>query len=460
MYQSPIVDFGGAVTSSSSGNLSFSSGTTGLIVDNNANVYRTTNSGATWTQLTTSGSVFTNGLCFIEGTNIAFTTGASPAGSSFSQDGGVTWNIIDTDQHLYVEFQNPSVGWSGWFNASATQDGMWKWNNLSSALVADFQGSPSNICVGTTVSFTDLTTGSTPTSWLWSFPGGTPSSSTVQNPSITYNTAGAYSVTLTVDDGNGPTTVTDSAHITVVNQPAMPSVITGNATPCPNVVETYSVVNDPNMLYTWTIPTGWTGSSTSNSINTTNDNTSGTISVTADNICGSSTARTLNVNILQPPVAAFTFIDNAGTVTFTDASTGATGWSWDFGDGSPISSQQNPVHTYAATGNYTVILTVTNACGTNLNTQIVNIIISGIDELGVNGVKIYPTLITDQLTIEGMTFSSIQNKEIRIVDVLGKTHLIKIITSTKEVIDLSFLSNGVYFVLLEEGRITQKIIKN
>lgn len=460
VYQTPVVDFGAGVVTTSSAVLSFSSATTGLIIDNNGLVYKSTNSGSTWTQLTTTGTVFTTGLCFIEGTNIAFSTGANPAGSSFSQDGGQTWNIIDNAQHLFVEFKTPSIGWSGWFNTSPTQDGMWKWNNTATSMVVNFQGSPSNICAGTTVNFTDLTTGSTPTSWLWSFPGGTPTSSTMQNPTVVYNTPGTYAVTLTVDDGNGPVTFSDNAHITAVGMPAMPSVITGSASICPNVSTTYSVVNDPTMLYTWTIPTGWTGSSTSNSINVINDNTSGAISVTADNICGSSSPRTINVTILQNPVAAFTSVDNAGTVTFTDASTGATSWSWNFGDGSPTSSQQNPVHTYAVSGNYVVTLTVTNGCGTDIITQTVNVIVTSINELVLAGIKIYPTLATNQLTIEGLTTSSISNKEIRIVDVLGKTHLISTITNTKEIINISFLSNGVYFILLDNGKMNQKFFKN
>lgn len=47
------------------------------------------------------------------------------------------------------------------------------------------------------------------------------------------------------------------------------------------------------------------------------------------------------------------------TVTFTDESTGAPeAWEWDFGDGSPVSNDQNPTHVYADVGNYTVSLTV------------------------------------------------------------------------------------------------------
>ncbi|NQX98692.1 MAG: T9SS type A sorting domain-containing protein, partial [Flavobacteriales bacterium] len=64
------------------------------------------------------------------------------------------------------------------------------------------------------ISFTDISTNS-PTSWSWSFTGGTPSSSTSQNPTITYNTAGVYSVTLTATNANGNDIETKSSYISV-----------------------------------------------------------------------------------------------------------------------------------------------------------------------------------------------------------------------------------------------------
>lgn len=69
-----------------------------------------------------------------------------------------------------------------------------------------------------------------------------------------------------------------------------------------------------------------------------------------------------------PLVADFTANITAGlaplAVQFIDASTGEpTSWSWDFGDGN-TSTEQNPVHTYAAEGTYTVTLNASNACGT------------------------------------------------------------------------------------------------
>jgi PKD repeat protein len=73
-----------------------------------------------------------------------------------------------------------------------------------------------------------------------------------------------------------------------------------------------------------------------------------------------------------PPTATAAFtsaqIGVSFTVAFTDQSTAIspvtiTGWSWNFGDGAPVSTQQNPSHTYASTGTYTVSLTVTDSTG-------------------------------------------------------------------------------------------------
>ncbi|HJW73277.1 MAG TPA: PKD domain-containing protein [Geothrix sp.] len=70
----------------------------------------------------------------------------------------------------------------------------------------------------------------------------------------------------------------------------------------------------------------------------------------------------------QAPVAAFTAATSGLTTTFTNTSgLSATGWSWDFGDGS-TSTDQNPVHTYSAAGTYTVSLTATNDFGNSTPT--------------------------------------------------------------------------------------------
>jgi PKD repeat protein len=97
--------------------------------------------------------------------------------------------------------------------------------------VADFAGSPTTVEEGQSVQFTDLSTNN-PTSWSWDFPGGSPSSSTVSNPIVTYNTAGSYDVTLTVTNSAGPNSKTEPAYITVtpfVAQYCIPSVLNATA---------------------------------------------------------------------------------------------------------------------------------------------------------------------------------------------------------------------------------------
>jgi PKD repeat protein len=82
---------------------------------------------------------------------------------------------------------------------------------------ANFSASPTTLCAGGSTTFTNLSFGG-PTSWNWSFPGGTPSSYSGQNPpSITYAAVGTYNVSLTVSDGVTPNTMTKTGYITVKN---------------------------------------------------------------------------------------------------------------------------------------------------------------------------------------------------------------------------------------------------
>ncbi len=59
-------------------------------------------------------------------------------------------------------------------------------------------------------------------------------------------------------------------------------------------------------------------------------------------------------------------------VAFTDLSTNVpTTWEWSFGDGNVTNSTvKNPIHTYLATGNYTVSLNASNAGGSNISTRV------------------------------------------------------------------------------------------
>ena len=80
---------------------------------------------------------------------------------------------------------------------------------------ANFSGTPTVMCQAGCANFTDLST-NTPTSWSWSFPGATPSTSTAQNPTnICYSANGSYDVTLIATNSSGSDTLTISSYITV-----------------------------------------------------------------------------------------------------------------------------------------------------------------------------------------------------------------------------------------------------
>ena len=446
VYTSPILDFAGANISA---NFSFASASTGYIVTNGGAVYKSTNAGSTWIQLATTGPIFSNGLCAIVNTNTIFTTGAATggSGSSYSLDGGLTWSLIDNQQHLYCEFLTPSIGWSGWFNTNATTNGMWKWNNLSSPLAVQFNGNPSTVCVNTPVQFTDQTTGGVINSWNWSFPGGSPSTASIANPVVTYAQPGTYAVSLTVSDGTNLSSFQDTAYITVETLPATPGAIQGNAAPCPNAVETYSVANDPSAYYSWTFPATWLGMSTTNSISLTLDNIPGILSVTAGNSCGSSPAATLNINLGAQPTAGFTYTLNGGQLTLTNTSQNANGFDWNFGDGT-TSTQTQPTHVFTTPGTYTVTLIATNACGQS-DTLIQELTVLGLEDLSALGIIAYPNPTSGLVTLSGL--ANYVSEALSIIDLQGRIVASVRIESDVQVIAFTHAVNGLYLIRIQNG---------
>jgi len=69
-------------------------------------------------------------------------------------------------------------------------------------LIADFESSTTAVSAGSVVEFTDLSYGN-PVSWEWTFEGGTPETSILQNPEMIYNSTGVFDVSLTVTNSGG-----------------------------------------------------------------------------------------------------------------------------------------------------------------------------------------------------------------------------------------------------------------
>jgi PKD repeat protein len=84
--------------------------------------------------------------------------------------------------------------------------------------IADFVASATDITINNSITFTDRTL-ENPTSWSWTFEGGTPATSTAQNPSVLYTTPGTYDVTLVVSNPQGNDTEAKLNYINVSEIP-------------------------------------------------------------------------------------------------------------------------------------------------------------------------------------------------------------------------------------------------
>ena len=105
----------------------------------------------------------------------------------------------------------------------------------------------------------------------------------------------------------------------------------------------------------------------------------------------------------QLPIASFTQVTTTNTtVTFTNTSTNATSYRWDFGDGSAISTDENPVHEYpVVNASYDAQLIVTNSCSSDTSAVIIRITLVGINELNTNEVmEVYPNPNNGSFTLK------------------------------------------------------------
>jgi PKD repeat protein len=243
---------------------------------------------------------------------------------------------------------------------------------LFAQVTANFTSNVTSGCSPVVVSFNSTTSTGTITSWLWDLGNG--NTSTVQNPTDIYSIPGTYTVTLTVTGVGGSDTRMMVNYITVFQRPdviigASPQSgcvplgvqFTNNSIAYPGPFTSLiwdfgdgNTSNSANPLHTYSVP------GTYNVLLSTIDN----------NGCAATNSVPTTINVSTPINANFSFglVGSCGapvTANFTDISTG-TGpftYSWDFGDGSPLATTQNPSHTYLANGSYTVTLIIDNGVG-------------------------------------------------------------------------------------------------
>jgi hypothetical protein len=212
------------------------------------------------------------------------------------------------------------------------------------------------------------------TTYTWTLPTGWTSvlaappatNSIIVTPNTT---AGSVSVIGTSSCG---TSIAQTRAIVAGSAPAPPASVNGNAYICANTPQTYTVAPVAGATgYVWTLPTGWIGTSTTNTINATNASTSGNVTVRAVNGCGQSLATVL-------PISVISSLPNPGTITGKDTLcsgalqtysitpvNGATSYVWTLPPGWSGTTTGTSIQVFGGTSTGPISVTAYVSCATS-----------------------------------------------------------------------------------------------
>ncbi len=116
-----------------------------------------------------------------------------------------------TELEIFYDPNSPS---GDMLRASTYGRGLWETPMFQGSVVPEFTADQTTVPSGCAIQFTDLSTG-VPTSWNWTFEGGTPATSTEQNPIVIYENNGVFNVDLEVSNDNGSQSITKEDYINV-----------------------------------------------------------------------------------------------------------------------------------------------------------------------------------------------------------------------------------------------------
>lgn len=359
---------------------------------------------------------------------------------------------------------------------------------------AEFTAPQTNVNIGQEVEFGDLSCGSI-TSWEWTFEGGTPETSTEQNPVVLYSEPGEWDVTLTVSDGENEDTTVKENYITAASEVLMDD---GEITTCQGMFyddggaesnysndadytftiypetdgafvkvefQSFNIEDHSSCDYDWLKI--YDGESTSApQIGGTYCGTDSPGTVIAENGSGALTfefhsdgsvtesgweALISCAGGTDMPLADFeateTNIEEGETVEFTNLSENAEGYSWSFEGGTPAtSSEENPVVTYDDAGTYSVELVATNQNGSDTEVKedfIVVDVNTSVSLQEKKPLKVYPNPVSgSHFVIESE--EKLQHVEMMNLD--GKSVKSESQTAFKARIKASGLDEGIYIL--------------
>ena len=314
----------------------------------------------------------------------------------------------------------------------------------------------SSVCQGQSAVTYTIPVISNATSYLWTLPSGFTGTSTTNSITVDY-ASNAVSGDITVcgvnASGNG---TASTLSVTVNSVLGVVGTITGTTTVCQgdNAV-TYSIPDITGAIaYIWTLPTGATGSSTSNTIevNYGLSAVSGDVTVKGTNSCGDGGISTLNV-VVNPKPATPVISNSGNNVLYSDVASGNQ-WYDQNGMIAGATSQNYPV---TANGSYYVLVSNASCISDTSNTiQITN---TGIAATETNSaIVICPNPAKNQITVK--VASNLIGSEFSITDPLGRTVQSGKLANESSTIGIEQLSKGVYLLRIgDNAQLTFKVVK-
>ncbi len=351
------------------------------------------------------------------GSTISFTDNSTyPSGSIISWawtfgDGGTS--TLQNPTHIYAlagSYQVTLVVESSLF----TYGTVIKTVNISNKPIVQFTASNLTGCAPLATTFSDASTTAAGSSYHWNF--GDNNYSSLQSPTHTYIISNqTFSVRLVVTSPDGcRDSLTKTAYINVMDTPTANFSSTSG---CVNTEISFNEIfdiDDQNQAWAWDFGDGGT-STIQNPVHIFTNTGNYPVNLVVTNSVGCSSYITKSTAISNKPVASFTAPDQAGcapfSVNFNNQSTIPAGstYNWNFGDNS-TSTLLNPVHSFAANGNYTVKLVITapGGCSDSMVGAAYIQVFNGItaDFAQVNQCTNSPTIFTDNSVSGSGTIAS------------------------------------------------------
>jgi PKD repeat protein len=298
--------------------------------------------------------------------------------------------------------------------------------------VASFSSTGTTVCAGQSVTYTSTSTNN-PTSYNWSFPGGTPSTSTSASQVVTYAAAGTYDVSLTATNIGGSNASNQTGYIIVNAVPAAPTISAGGAT---------TFCQGGSVTLTSSAGSGntWSNASTAASITVSS---SGTYTVTNTlAACTSPASNSISVTVNSNPNVTFssvpTLCSTDGPFTLTQGNPAGGNYTGTGVSGNQFSPSTLGVGSTTVTYNYTNA----NGCSGTAQTTVTVDACASIGENELDLISVYPNPSTGSFTILS---GEVNLNAIKVFNALGQVvYEVNGLQTVKQDVDLRNMAKGVY----------------